>query len=188
MREDIKKDILDVLKDSYKAINKNDIVKLKDASNHIIHKASIMQDEDSTTIAVLIYSLSKIFERPHYRDYKDWPLFYKTCMDNLEKAITNLGKDNIDVYEESINSIFGVMDKLESHLKQYIQEVIEKARIHRASRIHEHGISVERTAKLLGISPWELMEYVGKTGISDVKLSLTKTAKERLKLVREIFK
>ena len=109
-------------------------------------------------------------------------------MTNLEGAITNLGKDNIEGFQDNINNILNIIDKLESHLKNYIQEVIEKAKIHRASRIHEHGISVERTAKLLGISSWELMDYIGKTGISDVELSQTKTAKERLKLVREIFK
>ena len=29
--------------------------------------------------------------------------------------------------------------------------------------MHEHGISVARTAEILGIGQWELMNYIGKT-------------------------
>ncbi|MEW6062990.1 MAG: hypothetical protein AB1571_01295 [Nanoarchaeota archaeon] len=188
MRSDLKQNILEVLRDSFKAINKNDIVALKELSNHIIHKASTLQDEYSTSIAVISYALSKIFERAHYRDYKDWNKFYNTCMTNLKNAIVYLEKNDTQEYEASIKNIFNVIDRLSSNLKRYTQEVIEKARIHRASRIHEHGISVERTAKLLGISQWELMEYIGKTGISDTELSITKTVADRLKFTRSIFK
>lgn len=188
MRDDLKQDILEVLRESFKAINKNDIVALKELSNHIIHKASTLQDEYSTSIAVIIYTLSKIFERPHYRDYKDWNKFYNLYMTNLKNAIEFLEKDSIKEYEDSIKNMFNVITKLSSNLKKYMQEVIDKARIHRASRIHEHGISVERTAKLLGISQWELMEYVGKTGISDVEIGITKTMADRLKFARGIFK
>src|SRR3989339_1066347 len=38
-------------------------MELKELSNNTIHNASIFQDECSVSIAVLIYSLSKIIER-----------------------------------------------------------------------------------------------------------------------------
>ena len=46
---------------------------------------------------------------------------------------------------------------------------------------------MEKTAKLLGISIWELAEYAGQTGISDVNLSITMPIKKRIKLAMEMF-
>ncbi len=188
MREELKKNILEILEESYSSIKNRDVIVLKDLSNRTLHSASIVQDDDSVYIAILIYSLSKIFERSKYEKYKDWNLFYNTCMKNLESAADNLHKNNIIEYEKNVKGILDIINKLSSHLKIYIQEVIDKAKIHKGSRLHEHGISVGRTAELLGISEWELMDYVGKTGISDVSLSLTREVVDRLKDARRILK
>ena len=47
---------------------------------------------------------------------------------------------------------------------------------------------MEQTAKLLGITMFELADYAGKTGISDVPESKTLDAKSRIKLAEEIFR
>ena len=66
-------------------------------------------------------------------------------------------------------------------LKNYIQDVLKKAAINKGSRIYEHGVSMGQTAKLLGITPWELAEYSGQTGSADVNLSITLDVKKRIK-------
>ena len=78
------------------------------------------------------------------------------------------------------------LTKLDPKLKIHIKEVFEKARINKASRLYEHGISAGRTADLLGISTWELMDYSGTTGLADK--GITKDVKERIKIARELFK
>jgi len=188
MIDSVKKDILDILKGSLKAIRKNDIIELKDLSNHTIHNASIFQDPHSVSTAVLMYSLSKIFERSRYRDYDDWNLFYDTCISDLQMAALALSKDKEKEYEKYITDLLKVMNKLDSKLRVYIEEVFDRAKISKGSRLHEHGLSLGRTAKILGVSEWELMDYTGKTGIADVKLSLSKNIDERLKLARSLFK
>ena len=188
MNEELKNNILNILKQGQKAIIENDVVTLKNLSSQTLHSASVLQDEDSVSIAILMYALSKMFERTHYTEYKDWGVFYKTCLTSLKSAEENLAKDNLVVYQENIKDVLNLAERLESHLKLYMKEVLEKAKIHQASRLHEHGISVGKTAKILGITQWELMEYVGKTGIADVSFSVTKTAAERLKLTRGLFK
>ena len=47
---------------------------------------------------------------------------------------------------------------------------------------------MEQTAGLLGITIWELAEYAGQTGISDVNLSVTFPIRQRIKQAEEIFK
>ena len=188
MKEEVKQDILNILQGSYIAIKDRDILQLQELSNHTLHDASIFQDEDSISIAVIIYSLSKIFERTRYQEYKNWNLFYEIVMENLEKAQEYLKNNNFDKYQGCIKNILNVIDRLDDKFKRYINEVIEKARISKASRIYEHGISISRTSQLLGISEWELMDYIGKTGISDVEFGITKNIKERIKFARGLFK
>ena len=65
--------------------------------------------------------------------------------------------------------------------------MLNKARINKASRLYEHGISIGRTAELLGVTRFELMDYVGKTYIADVKENMTIGARERLMIARRLF-
>ena len=188
MIQRIKDNILRILKQTIKAIHKQDIKQLKDLSNNTVHDSTVFQDEHSIEIAVLIYSLSKIFERSKYQQYKDWNIFQKTALHNLKKAYQNLKNNKDEQYHKNIRYIFSITSKLETNLKKYIKEILEKGKIVKGSRVYEHGISAGRTAKLLNISEWDLLDYTGKTGISDVTLSKTKSIKERLEFTRGLFK
>lgn len=187
MEEKVKNNLLGILKQSLVAIKSDDVVKLKELSDQVIHDISILQDEYSISIAVILYSIAKIFERPRYRKYKEWDMFYKDIIENLSHAKIDLEKDNITEYEHHIHNLLQSIDKLGRKFRKYVIEVINKAKISKASRVHEHGLSVGKTAELLGIDEWELMDYIGDTGIADVGFSVTKTAKQRLKLARRIF-
>lgn len=187
MIEKVKNDVLKVIKEILAAIKENNSVKLDNLSNQTVHSSSIFQDENAITIAVVSYSLSKIFERYRYKQYKDWNIFYETSINNLNKAKENLEKNNIKEYEISIKNILNVIDKLSSNLKKYVKEVIEKAQIVKGSRLYEHGISIGRTSELLGISKWELMDYAGKTGIPDMEENKSFPIDKRIKFARGLF-
>ena len=187
MEEKVKKDILAVLKKSLIAIRKEDMGGLKDLSDNVIHNASVLQDEYSISIAVIIYSLAKIFERVRYRKYKDWDMFQRNTLNELTNARRSLEQDDVESYEHSLHSLLQVIDRLGKKFRKYIIDVMNKAKISKASRMHEHGISVGKTAELLGVSEWELMDYIGDTGIADIPLNITMSAKTRLKIARRIF-
>jgi hypothetical protein len=182
-----KEHIIRVLKETKAAVKKEDIVRLKNLSNKTLHSASIEQDADSITLAVILYSLSKIIERKKYSYYEEWPSFYKKYMHYIHKAIIDLEEDDFEGFRRDINHIRKNINKLSGRFKKYIQDVFRKAEINKASRIYEHGISMEQTAKLLGVTIWELAEYSGQTGISDVDLSVTLPIKKRLAYAEEIF-
>src|SRR3989338_10521090 len=95
MNNEVKKEIIDVLKGSLDAIKKNDIKFLRDLSNKVINSSSLFQDEDVITMAVMIYSLSKIFERTDYRKYSGWKLFFETANDSLKGASFALQNNDI---------------------------------------------------------------------------------------------
>ena len=47
---------------------------------------------------------------------------------------------------------------------------------------------MEKTAKILGISIWELAEYAGQSKESDIDLTVTLPIKDRIKTAMEFFK
>src|SRR3989338_2111182 len=183
MNETVKVDIVAILSNAIGILNvkeEKDVVELKELSNHVIHNASIFQDEDSISIAILVYSLSKVIER------KGKELDYNGILFFLNKAKDSLLKDGIDDYRGIIKKLFVVISDMDSKLKLYIGEVINQAQIKKGSKLYEHGISLARAAEILGVSQWELMFYIGKTKISDATEEGV-DVKERLKFARGLF-
>ncbi|MBT6821580.1 hypothetical protein HOA56_04085, partial [archaeon] len=62
MNEIIRKDIIGVLLKAIEYIDNSDNIKLRELSDYVIHNASIFQDEDSISVVVIIYPLSKLFK------------------------------------------------------------------------------------------------------------------------------
>jgi len=184
---DIRLNLLDILIKTRKAIDDNDPFELLTLSNKTIHSASVHQDSENIAVAVLVYSMSKIISREHYKEQKDWPEFISTFSAELDKAIQNLKINNLFGFRENIANIQKSIDSLSGHLRDYIKDIFLRASINKASRIYEHGISMSQTAHVLGIMSWELAEYAGRTGISDVNLSITQNIKTRLKRAFEIL-
>lgn len=180
MEEIVKKDLLAVLKDTLNTLKQSvpSIAELKELSNHTIHNASIFQDEHSVSIAILIYSLSKIIER--VKDKFD----YSKIKNLLALAIEYLEDDNIESYHDFMAQIFSIISKTDIKFRVYIQEVIRQASVRKGSKLYEHGISASKTAQILGISPWDLYNYLGATSISDTDIS---SVRDRLKYTRSLF-
>lgn len=188
MEEHIKHDIKDVLKNALSAIRKEDIKALRALSDMTIHNASIHQDRYSTTVSILIYSLSKLYGRTRYEGYKKWGAFCIDCEKKLQDILDKLEDNDEAGFEKGLKEYISVLKKSGGKLKKHIQDVFHKASINKGSRIYEHGISVGRTAEMLGVSEYELMDYVGKTYIADVKENYTIAPKQRMQTARQLFK
>lgn len=179
--------VLRILEETKKALEKDDAVEIKNLSNQTTNTASLTQDPDNISVAVVIYSIGKIMERENYRGMRGWDSFYRIVVKSLEKAIKDVKEKDDAGFRKDIELIRKAINKLSGKLKKYIAEVFRKAQINKASRIYEHGISMEQTAKLLGITMFELADYAGKTGIPDVPVSKTLDSKTRIKLAMDMF-
>jgi type III secretory pathway component EscV len=188
MKESERQDLIFVLRDSIKAIKENDITQLREVSDHTLHDSSIFQDTYSTSIAVIIYSLSKIYQKNQYKLYKNWNEFNNKCINLLSEALKEIKKGNIKGYSFKIQELYKLISSLENKFGMYITEVLSQSKVKKSSRIFEHGISAGRAAEMLGISTWDLMTYLGQTKIIDTKPLLTKSIKERLSYARELFR
>ena len=178
----VKEDIISVLNKAIPALKKEDFDELLDLSNRTIHNASIFQDQDSIAMAVLMYSLAKLCQNCKEKNIKI-PNFSVY----LEKALNFLKKNNIKLYEDTIKEIFKFIKRIDKEAKIYVEEAINRAKIKKASWMHAHGISIPRTAELLGISQWDLRNYIGVTKVPDKSLGGL-TAIKRLDVARRLFK
>lgn len=182
-----KENIIDLLQKAVRAIKEEDIIKIKELSNRTIHTASIYQDPDNISIAVVLYALSKLIERKNTQDFEGWNEFLKVYTSSIENAVAALKKDDLDIYRDQINRIRERIKKLSGNFKEYLQDVFRKAQINKASKIYEHGISLQKTANILGVSIWELNQYIGQTGSSDLNLTYTKDINKRIKETEDFF-
>ncbi|MBI2541500.1 hypothetical protein HYV80_02215 [Candidatus Woesearchaeota archaeon] len=183
MHDVIKKDILAVLNglaEILKVREDADIIEIKTLSNNVIHNASVFQDEDSISVAILIYALSKIIER------NQKGLDYGKIASMLNSCIYNLNSGQDDMFRRSIKSFFGFIRTIDGKINLYINEVINQAQIKKGCKLCEHGISIARSAEILGISQWELMHYIGKTTYID-SFSEPVNVSKRLKIARGLF-
>lgn len=156
----VKQDILNVLKQAADSVVKQDAVLLAELSNHTIHNASIYQDEDSISVAVLVYSLSKLIQR-------EKGVFNGHVAKSLRNAHNLLVHHKVDAYRGIIRSILDEISFRDSQMRLYIEEVLDMARIKKGSKLYEHGLSAAKAAQMLGISQWELLNYIGKTRMTD---------------------
>ena len=177
MIESVREDILKILEGIEKIMIKGRFEDIKKLSDHTIHSASIFQDDDSTSIAVVTYALSKVL-------MSSKPPVIDEIKENIISARKNLKKKDYSAYKINIKNLFKTIASLNAKLKQYVEEVIQYAEIKKGARVYEHGISMARAAEVLGVSEWDLMRYIGRTTLIDAE---EPDEKERLSFTRKMF-
>ena len=170
--------ILRILEETKVALKEKDTLKLKQLSDQTNNTASRTQDADNIAVAVIVYSLGKILERGYNGD--------GLIVKRIDDVIRSIRKDG-NLLKGNLKQLRAEIGKISPGMKKYIQDVFRKASINKASKIYGHGVSMENTAKLLGITVWELANYAGQTEISDAPESKTLGVKERIKIVEGIF-
>ena len=184
-----KENILRILEGTKTAIQKGDAATIKTLSNQTTNTISLTHDPDNIAIAVIVYSISKLLERPDYQKLPGWNEFYKTAFLCINNTIIAIKKNNEAKISENLNCLRTSLLKVSGDLKKYIQDIFRKASINKASKVYEHGISMEKTAKLLGITMFELANYAGqKEEISEAPVARGINIKSRIKLAMDMFR
>ncbi|MDO8508627.1 MAG: hypothetical protein Q7S27_02990 [Nanoarchaeota archaeon] len=178
---------ISVLKETKQALSANNPLALLELSNKKIHSAACIQDIESITLTIVIYSLAKLIERKNNLKIKNWEIFVKKMNVLLDLSISALEKNNRSAYQKYILKAKSSLESISPSLKQNTKEIIRNACINKASHIYKHGISLGQTAKLLGITQWELAEYTGQAKMGDINYNRTLNEKSRIKMAMEFF-
>ena len=176
--EELKKDLLELMSKTLKGLRDRDGTAVRELSDHIIHNASIFQDELTISMAVIVYALSKMLDR--YGEISGDTLHH------LEHLQEILKKGKTKHLFKELRKLREGIDTKDRKISLYVQHVVNEAKIKKGSRIYEHGISLAQTAHVLGISEWELMNYIGKTTMYEQQLEKF-PIKKRLEIARKLF-
>ncbi len=184
MNEKLRKDLLQVMKTIHKFIKEDNIVGIRNWSDHIIHSASIYQDKYSIKTTVMIYALSDIMGDKKFRELypEEFNKFKERVIVDIEKAIFYLEKRDFGGYEGEMIDIMRAIARIDSRFSKHVGVILRKARIVKGSWMHHHGISLGRISKLLGITKWELMRKIG-----GMKEDVPERGVGRLDIAREFF-
>jgi len=180
--------IIGILTRAKYALEQGDTGQLRDLSDRTIHSASVYQHTDYILLATVIYTLSKLLERREKIKIKNWNEFIRGVGNLLSLAVSSIQRNKYKQFIRVLIKTKNYIENSSSEIKPYVSELLRKASINKASKVYEHGISLSKTTKLLGVTPWELSEYIGGKESSELKLNKTLEVKDRISLAMEFFK
>ncbi len=189
MEKELKSNLLSIITEAINMISKTSSAGLAELSNRAVELAGVYQEEDVASITVIIHALSKIMQRSECDVEKgvcDINPEYRKIVAELEKIKSYIESDDRQKSKRSISSILDILQKADSKLKLYIEEVIFDSQIKKGGKLYDKGISLAQSAQILGINHWELMNYVGKTEIISIDDEAV-GIRERLRFARGLF-
>src|SRR3989338_1357824 len=104
MNDTVKEDIVSILNGVIGVISEDeiDVGEIKSLSDHTLHDSCIFQDEDSISIAILVYCFFKIIGKKKGIKIKDLIVILK----DTKKKIMN---DDIEGYRNNIKKLFNMI-------------------------------------------------------------------------------
>lgn len=180
--------VLRILKRTRELIIEDNPYEIRILSDQTVHSATVSQDPDNIVVAVLVYSLGKVIERQNYRRMSGWNDFISFVMNQLDLTIKHLEKNEVSKSRNHLGKIRNYINKVDGDLSSYVRDIFQKANINKAFKIYEHGLSSQQTAKLLGVTLWDMASYIGQSTVHESHFGLTMPVKKRIKIAEDFFK
>ena len=155
------------------AIQERDILTLRELAGEYSDEASINQSQRNINLAIISYSLNKIYSKIHLREKTrdlEAEVILKLTEDKLEEV-----RDAIFAFDEENGLFYGGLG--------------HKARVKIGSRLYSQGLSITQSANLVDININEIQDYVGETKDHDTHHGRQHGSplEERLRHAREIL-
>ncbi len=182
MREEVRKELIERFEEAKDAIEKNNINKLDELSNHTIHITTIYSEPDAIMSAILFYSLSKVLEKSKDHNLED--LRYG-ILENVKTAINLLNKGKDRAFHKLLEESLKFIKEFDKSFSRYAEHILIYAKAQKGMKVYEHGASLTQIEEMLGISKWDLMEKAGSRK-SDEFLK-TKSVKSRITTARRLL-
>ena len=156
-----------------------DLGELQALSDELIEDVAVYKDLDVVSLAVLIYSFFKVMV-----DIK--PKEYQKLVAELKLAKKYLEQEDFGKYNDNVKKVDGPVRPCNAKIKMHLQDVMHAARIKKSASLLKKGLSIGQAGGLMGLSNWDLQQYVGKTTFMDQHIEV-RPALSRLKTAMKIF-
>lgn len=166
------------IKDLLLAIGEGNPKKMKDLANFVMRDVPFTRDRASIQLAVICYSLSKVFNKDYYRkDQMRWDEFVIDLKNDLRRALDDAG---------ALDKVLSDVKRLDESVGRFVSQITDKALSKKASTLHAYGLSIGSAAKLTGASRWDVQREIGQTKINDETRTPVLLA-DRLKAAKRVF-
>lgn len=172
-------DINSLINDSIKALDAKDPMQFRNISADALTEAAVEGHREVILIALVDYALSKILSKIRYRELGD--KFFSDIKEKFESA-KGASKEDIIRYLEEVENLVVKMDSVEGN---YSDNVMEKAKIKKASALYEKGMSLRQASQMTGADPVRVLDYIGGSKIHELEGFGTNA--ERLRVARGVF-
>lgn len=186
MDSKIKQILLEVTSEIIEALKSENSIKLGEIFNKRTKIFDISQDSTLISLSLITYALKKLIERQKTNDYKNWKQIFSQIITSFNLLEMQFEKDDKRGYRRTLKRIITLVEKLDSELLMYFEEIMDKSKLKEGYKMFEQGFSLGRVSELIGVSRWELTNYIGKTNLIDQESGVDIT-KERIKIVKELF-
>lgn len=166
-----------------KGFNGRDAHALREVMGHCAAKLITEEQHAYFLMALNAYILSKIVQKPRYKD----PKVFKSIEVSLGNALVHAKLNNMSALNQSLESLLASITELEKVDRRFVTNVVEKGRTKIAALLYAQGISLNRALVLTGARKQDVLNYSGHTMMAD-RFGRTLSASERLKNARKIVK
>jgi len=163
---------------SVSALERRDALELRTVSADALTEAAVEGHRELILIALVDYALSKIMSKVRYGEMDR--KFYDSVMGNFLAAKAGPKEVTLKSLEAIENSVI----KLDAKEGNYIDNVMDKARLKKAAALYEKGLSLKRASELTGADPARVLEFIGGSKMHEFGGGRNA---ERLKVAREVF-
>ena len=177
MEEKVRRGIMRFLRELIVAARKSDSSRLNELSSANVRDEIAFQDEDSLTISVVAYALSKII----------WRSERKTIIiSQLRHALAALNSKAYAKYRMTIKILIRGIEAEDYGFRKFVSGIFERAKIKKGCTLCESGTSMSRAADMLRVSKWELAGYLGRSRAAGLASERVATG-QRFALARRLF-
>lgn len=153
------------ISDFRKCFSDSNYMKIRDMSDEILREAVLAEDGQLTDLSLICYAVFKISSKSTIRRSENWEPFKKEMLGMMRRA-----EEKPNTKEELgalLQDIIGMVSKFYDDYGLYVENVVHKARLKQGLRAYAMGLSLGRSADMVGVSKGELFKYVGATKVGE---------------------
>ncbi|MDO8627921.1 MAG: hypothetical protein Q7K42_05625, partial [Candidatus Diapherotrites archaeon] len=140
-----------------------EILELKKFSNKTIEEAALKNDKLLAEISLIAYALHKLLSKVHVIESMKWIRIRNAIFTSLDKSIFMLRAKKIAKFEAELGKISTNINNFDRDLGNFVQNVLDKAKIKQASRAYSAGLSLSQAAYLTNADKKSVQQYIGQT-------------------------
>ena len=172
-----------VLRKIIEAFSKGDVFGLRGIANQAIEEAAISNDKDLAKLALLAYCTHKMASKEHIVRHDRWKEIKHDILFDLKKAEKSLKAGNEEESRKSLGAAIDSVKETDEKMGNYIQNLLEKAKVKYASDAYSFGLALGQAAELTGANKKDLLRYIGVTRIAD-RETVTMGIAKRLSMLK----